>query len=148
MNTPTEIRRIADQRLLEAKILVASPLIASYEGAYYLAGYCVELYLKAKICETLDLNDLFSDTSSAKKVATVFKSHRLEELMLLTGLNRKFESDLAANKDLANAWSYITKWNEAKRYVPLGQISKLEAEKLIYAIEDLKNGFLQWILQH
>ncbi len=148
MNSPAEIRRIADQRLLEAKILLQSPANKHYDGAYYLAGYCVELYLKAKICEALDLDDLFSDTSMAKKITATFKSHRLEELMLLTGLNRKFELAKSANIALASSWSQIKLWNESKRYLPPGTILRAEVEELMSAIEDPQNGFLQWIRQH
>jgi|GEM_PF-4930966 len=102
MNSPAEIRQLADQRLLEAKLLLANGGIIFFEGVYYLAGYCVELYLKAKICESLDLDDLFSDTSTAKKTAGTFKSHRLEELMLVSGLSKKFEIAKAPNLPLAN----------------------------------------------
>ncbi len=155
MNSPAKIRRIADQRLLEAKILVDSPLSASYEGAYYLAGYCVELYLKAKICERLDLPDLFQDADSSvtnqasfshTQVGKLFKLHELPKLLLLSGLSQRLDRETIANQDLVANWSVIKGWKETKRYSPPGLISKSAAESLIDAIQNTQNGFLQWIL--
>ena len=47
-----ELKALAATRLLEAKSLFNKRL---YDGACYLAGYVVELALKARICKTLDL---------------------------------------------------------------------------------------------
>ena len=157
MNTPTEIRRIADQRLLEAKILVDSPLSTSYEGAYYLAGYCVELHLKARICELLDLPDLFLDaeasatnqaSSSHAQVGKLFKLHELTKLVSLAGLSRKLEHEVVGNPSLIANWSVIKKWKETKRYSPPGSIDKIAVERLIDSIENPQTGFLQWMLKH
>ena len=56
MTSPTEIKKIADIRLEEAKILLEKD---KFNGAFYLAGYSVELYLKAKICRVFGIPDLF-----------------------------------------------------------------------------------------
>lgn len=155
MNTPTDIRRIADQRLLEAKILVDSPLSTSYEGAYYLAGYCVELHLKAKICERLELPDLFLDAESSannqasfshSQIGKFFKLHELSKLLLLSGLSQRLDREVITNPDLVANWSVIKGWKETKRYSSPGLISKSAAKSLIDAIENTQNGFLQWIL--
>ena len=94
MTNPDEIRRIADRRLEEAGLLFRSGF---FEGAYYLAGYTVELHLKAKICERLDLYDLFEDAESSVanrasfsnlQIGRLFKVHELQKLLLLSGLSK------------------------------------------------------------
>lgn len=56
MKTVAHIKELAKTRLEEAKILCAA---GKYDGAFYLAGYSVELMLKAKICEHFDIDDLY-----------------------------------------------------------------------------------------
>lgn len=45
MTNPSEIIKLAWQRLQEAEILYSNNM---HDGAFYLAGYSVELMLKAK----------------------------------------------------------------------------------------------------
>lgn len=47
----TDFQQLADSRLLEAKTLLANNL---FDGAVYLAGYALELALKARICKIID----------------------------------------------------------------------------------------------
>ena len=47
MNSNIEIRQLAEERLKDAQVLLANE---RHEGAFYLAGYAVELTLKAKVC--------------------------------------------------------------------------------------------------
>jgi HEPN domain-containing protein len=53
MKTVQEIKDIAFERLQEAAILCDNE---KYDGAFYLAGYAIELMLKAKICERFDVD--------------------------------------------------------------------------------------------
>ena len=48
METPFTIRALAALRLAEATVLIQA---GKPDGAFYLAGYSVELALKAKIAE-------------------------------------------------------------------------------------------------
>ena len=59
-----EIKQLAWQRLEEAKILSSNNMC---DGAFYLAGYSVELMLKAKICERLGIPNLFAESDSYAK---------------------------------------------------------------------------------
>jgi len=56
MNTPKAILSLADARTVEAEGLHAT---GHYDLAFYVSGYVVELYLKAKICQLLDIPDYF-----------------------------------------------------------------------------------------
>ena len=58
MNTSEEIKKLADLRLEEAIILLNNK---KSNGAFYLLGYTVELYLKYKICKMLNIDDLFDN---------------------------------------------------------------------------------------
>lgn len=48
MKHPSNIKNLAWQRLDEAKVLFRNK---KFEGAFYLAGFSVELMLKSKACE-------------------------------------------------------------------------------------------------
>ncbi len=56
MINPQEIEKLAWQRLEEAKILYENKM---FDGAFYLAGYSVELMLKSKICNRMGIPNLF-----------------------------------------------------------------------------------------
>lgn len=58
MKTIAEIKQLSKLRLEEAEILC---IAGKYDGAFYLAGYSVELMLKAKICENFDMDNLFDE---------------------------------------------------------------------------------------
>ena len=62
METPDIMRQLARLRLEEAAVLVANN---RPDGAFYLAGYAVELTLKARIAERLGIASLFADKISA-----------------------------------------------------------------------------------
>ena len=79
MPTKIELEQLAQTRLDEAKSLIEKGF---YDGAFYLAGYVIELALKARICKVLDLSD-YPDTG---KLGTIFKTHSFDELLLLSGL--------------------------------------------------------------
>ena len=90
MTNPTDIRQLADLRIEEAENLnkVGYP-----DGAFYLAGYAVELYLKAKICENLNLPTFYSQYAPRTDLSKTFLIHNLDRLILLSGLLPKFESE-------------------------------------------------------
>ena len=56
--TRAEFQRLAEQRLVEAKVLLDE---GHWDGAYYLAGYAVELALKACVIKMLLATDAFPE---------------------------------------------------------------------------------------
>ena len=56
--TRAEFQQLAEQRLLEAKALLDQ---GKWDGAYYLAGYAVELALKACVIKMLLATDAFPE---------------------------------------------------------------------------------------
>ena len=123
MINPEEIRKLANQRLKEAEILYQN---GQYDGAYYLAGYAVELSLKAKICERLGLPNLFDETNSnnnsikgISEIRKTLKTHNLTVLLILCGLKPTFDEGKATNLEIAILNSLLlNSWDENARYKP------------------------------
>ncbi len=107
MRNPQEIKNLARQRVQEAEILYKNGMC---DGAFYLAGYSVELMLKAKICERLGIPNLFDESdatvNSLKGIGEIrktLKTHNLFTLLIFSCLKVKFDTDTVTNKDLAIA---------------------------------------------
>lgn len=147
MENPQEITELANRRIDEARVLLENNY---YEGAIYLAGYAIELSLKSKICSLLDIPNLFSFRSNniRKEYLRSYKSHDLEQLILLSGLRNKFQDAKSENLRLFENWSVVCEWSEEKRYCKCGIESFEEAEKFINAIIDPQNGIKSWIENH
>ncbi len=152
MINPQEIKNLAFQRLKEAEVLYKNGM---FDGAFYLAGYSVELMLKAKICERLGIPNLFDETNkdanSIKSIGDIrkpLKTHNLFTLLIFSGLKVKFDIDKAINKDLAKANSLLfNAWDENARYKPCGHMQDKDVEKLINLLSGA-NGILTWIEQN
>lgn len=152
MTTPNEIKKLAWQRLDEASILYKN---GKCDGSFYLAGYSVELMLKAKICERLGIPNLFDETdtktnqiSGIRDIRKTLKTHNLFILLIFSGLKVKFDVDKAKNKNLAKANSLLfSNWDENARYKPCGHMKDKDVENLLNLLSD-SNGILRWIEQN
>ena len=111
-----------------------------YDGASYLAGYVIELALKARICKILKLD--YPDTGEISKS---FKTHKLDTLVKLGGLYEAFDEELSRNDAFNINWGIIILWSESFRYRPTGSSGKSDVHSLIAAIDDPDNGILTWI---
>lgn len=149
MTSPQEIRKLAKQRLEEAEILFKA---GKCDGAFYLAGYSVELMLKAKICERLGIPNLFDETNQASnsihgigEIRKALKTHNLFILLIFSGLKVRFDEDKATNRHLTKASTVLfNSWNENARYKPCGHMTDRDVEKLITLLSG-DNGILSWI---
>ncbi len=149
MTNPIEIRNLARQRLSEAEILYQN---GKFDGAFYLAGYSVELTLKAKICERLGIPNLFDETDQNTnsirgigEIRKTLKTHNLFTLLIFSGLKVKFDTEKATNIELAKANSLLfNAWDENARYKPCGHMLDRDVEKLINLLSQT-NGILSWI---
>lgn len=149
MTNPKEIKELALQRLKEADVLFQNKMC---DGAFYLAGYSVELILKAKICERLGIPNLFdeknTDANSIEGIGEIrkpLKTHNLFTLLIFSVLKIKFDIDKAANKSLAKANSLLfSAWSEQVRYKPCGHTKEEDVKNLINLLGSA-NGLLSWI---
>jgi HEPN domain-containing protein len=133
--TRAEFQELAEQRLAEAKALLDQ---GQWDGAYYLAGYAVELALKACIIKILLATDAFPDKEFSKNCYT----HAVEKLVVLAKLDGALKTAAYADPDLLTNWALARDWSEEKRY---HRIDKTEAEALYAAIADAVHGVLPWI---
>lgn len=138
MPTRRELKKLAEIRLLESKALFDKKL---YDGACYLAGYVIELALKARICKVLDMVHY----PESGEISRSFKTHKYDELIKLSGLERKFDEAKNLNPSLLTNWSLVTEWSEEFRYRPVGTNTQIRAHKIINALEDSNDGVFTWI---
>jgi len=133
--TRAEFQELAERRLAEAKALLD---LGKWDGAYYLAGYAVELALKPCIIKMLMEADAFPDRDLSKNCYT----HAIEKLVVLAKLDgpRKVATD--ADPELRANWLLARDWSEEKRY---HRIEEAEAKELYTAIAHANRGVLPWI---
>jgi hypothetical protein len=144
MNSAKDIKDLGKIRLEEAQILLDNEKV---NGAFYLLGYTIELYLKHKICQVLDIDDLFDTKCSLKKYfegRNPFFSHDLNTLLVYSGLKNKFDLAKSDNQVLFKTTSLlIDAWSEKSRY-DIQPKSKKDVQDAINLLKDPK-GLLSWI---
>jgi hypothetical protein len=105
-------------------------ILGRLEGAAYLCGYGIELALKARICKTLGWNE-FPATRKEFEGYGSFKTHNLEVLLRLSGVEQKVKTQNLAE------WSEVTKWDPESRYTPLGSANQADTKLMIDSAENL-----------
>jgi HEPN domain-containing protein len=118
----------------EAKVLLDSNCP---EGAYYLAGYAAECALKACIAKQTGRHE-FPD----KKRVQDSHTHDLGKLAELAGLATALSEAEKLNPALYLRWKIVRNWSERSRY---GRPSHAEAEELLAALNDRRQGVLRWL---
>lgn len=127
MLSRTELQNIARERLKDARVLLNA---GRYDGAVYLGGYVVEVALKSRICKTLKWTG-FPQTRSEFQSFLSFKTHDLDVLLRLSGLEAKIKTQYLAE------WSAVAAWDPEARYNPMGNTSQTDAQLLIDAAKKL-----------
>ena len=130
----TDLQQLAEMRVEEAQVLFDA---RKFDGAYYLAGYAVELALKACIAKLTNQHDFYS-----KDIANKCFNHKPETLVMVAGLQSRLEAAMKADIDLKSNWGVACVWNESSRY---DRHDEPEADDLLKAITDRDHGVLQWI---
>lgn len=106
MISVVELKNLCTDRLEDAKTLFKA---GRYEGAFYLCGYVVEMGLKMRICQTLEWVG-YPNTANEFKNFLSFKTHDLEVLLHLSGIETKVKAKFWSE------WSSVISWNPEKRY--------------------------------
>jgi len=119
--------------LADAKHLLAD---GRWANAYYLAGYAVELALKACIAKTFK-----AETIPDKALVNATYSHNFTNLVGTAELTADLNNRKMAQAFEIN-WGVVVQWSEESRYESRGE---QEAKDLIAAIEDATDGVLVWI---
>ena len=127
MLTQAELRTIARERLVDAKTLLGA---RRYDGCAYLAGYVVEIALKARICQTLKWSG-FPETNAEWAKHRSLKTHDFDTLLLYTGVEAKIRARLGPE------WATLQDWNPEQRYGLPGRTTRQDAENMIDAASKL-----------
>lgn len=140
MPTRAEFQKMADDRILDAQTLLDGQ---RWSAAYYLAGYAVECGLKACILANVERNPhvIFEDRNFS---ASCFK-HDASQLLDVTGLRGDLAREIDANRTLGDNWLKVKDWSERSRYEDR---PRSEAEELVMAVSDPRDGVLPWIKRH
>ena len=95
-----------------------------------MGGYVVEIALKNRICKTLKWSG-FPQTSGEFQNYQSFKTHKLNVLLHLSGVEAKIRANYVAE------WSAVVTWDPEIRYNSMGSTSQPKAESLIEAAKIL-----------
>src|SRR3989442_15738159 len=107
MLTKTDLEALAQTRLEDALFLFQAGRASS---AYFLAGYAVELALKACIAKNFQ-SDVIPDKAFVLEIYT----HSLDKLLGTAGLRPQYEVDSKSDPQFATAWGIASKWTEESR---------------------------------
>ena len=132
----TELQKIAEGKLEDACLLLQHH---RYSNSYYLAGYAVEIGLKACIAAQVT-----RETVPGKTFLQKFFSHDFDALIGLAGLASEKKRQLKSPNFQAN-WAIVSEWTPDTRYEAMDVTS---AQTMIQAITIPEFGVMQWIKQH
>ncbi len=121
MLTKNELLKISGARLRDSEILFQSN---RFDGAIYLCGYALEIRLKLRICKTLGWAGYPSTRGEFENLQS-FKTHKLDILLRLSGIEDKIKKVFFAY------WSAAATWDPEDRYKPIGNTTKQEAYSMI-----------------
>jgi len=134
-----DLQQLAEERLLALQSLILSK---NWPSAYYLAGYAVELGLKACVLVRLTSEpELVFDRPKAKFAESCW-THRINDLLELAGLAKQKNVDSNQTVALGTNWQRVSFWTESSRYEMKTQV---EAEELYNAITDAQAGVMPWL---
>lgn len=138
MNRKT-LQAIAAERVKDAKALLGRK---RWAAAYYLAGYAVEIGLKACVLRYVgESGAIFSDAKYLKELGGAW-THDLEKLVGLAGLKPKVQQQVQQSAKFDEYWAVVKSWSEVSRYETK---TETEARQLFEAITDPADGVLKWI---
>lgn len=118
-----EIEKIVQARIEDAEILYKE---SRFDGSVYLCGYAVELGLKARICRTLQ----WDEYPTSGKYNT-FKTHDLDVLLHLTGMEDKVKLKYLEE------WSIVAQWSPDARYNPIGTVKDSDAKDMLDSTKEI-----------
>jgi hypothetical protein len=122
-----ELQNLCRDRVKEAEALTKAKL---YDGAYYLCGYAIEIGLKKRISQTLRWKDGYPRTEGEFKNLTSFKTHDLDVLLHLSGIEDKIK------KTCFSEWSIVTAWKPEIRYASRSKTAEM-AKGMLAAVKNL-----------
>jgi hypothetical protein len=135
--TKSDLERLAQIRLDDSLLLLQAKRSSS---AYYLAGYSVELALKACVAKLIQLN-VIPDKGFINAVYT----HKFDSLLSTAGLLPQFQAEARTDHEFAAYWAIASKWSEESRYEFWDPIA---AATMLQAVNEPVHGVFRWVKLH
>ncbi len=132
-----DLQALANAKLADAAFLLLS---RRFSNAYYLAGYAVEIGLKACIAAQIS-----AETIPDKAFVKNILNHDFRVLVSLAGLTGALKDEEDKDQDFARNWALASQWLPNSRYETFDPVS---AQLLVHAIADPASGVLKWIQVH
>jgi putative lipase involved disintegration of autophagic bodies len=129
-----DLQAHAQAKLDDALLLLGN---GRYSNAYYLAGYAVEIALKACIAA-----QFAADVIPDKGFVNSIYQHSLKNLVGAAGLSAEHRDEQDRDSNFAANWALVAQWSPDNRY---DSTDAMTAQAMITAIADPKSGVLKWI---
>lgn len=120
-----DLRKLAEAKIRDALLLFEN---SGFSNAYYLAGYSLEIAMKACIAKQFSAN-----TMPDKQMVIDTYSHDLNRLIGVAGLRIEFLEKREADTLFAQYWAIASKWSPESRY---RLIDKSETQYFLNSIVD------------
>lgn len=130
----SDLRAMAQAKMDDASLLLDN---GRYSSAYYLAGYAVEIGLKACVAAQLS-----AETIPDKAVIRDIFKHDFKTLIGLAGLAGALKQRQDEDGGFAANWALVSQWSPDARYELSDAMS---ARLLLEAIGDRITGIFPWI---
>ncbi len=130
----TDLQAVAQGKIDDAQYLFTNH---RYSNAFYLAGYAIEIGLKACIAK-----QFAADAIPDKKFVVDIHVHDLKKLIGLAGLTAELRKREAGSAQFSVNWALVTEWTPEVRY---GAIDAFTARFMIVAVTHATDGVLPWI---
>ena len=132
--TRTDLRALAQAKIDDAILLLTN---GRASNAYYLAGYAIELSLKACIAAQVT-----AETIPDKEFIKRILNHDFGTLIGLAGLAPQLKAKKDGDPVFAANWAIVSEWEPDSRYEAKDTMA---TQLIIQAIVDPKAGVLEWI---
>ena len=132
-----DLQKMAEGKFADAVLLFQNQRHAS---AYYLAGYAVELAIKAVIAK-----QIVAETIPDRQIINRVFTHKLDDLMGLGGLLVRLKEQFRKDPSFQANWGIVSNWSVESRYEI---IDPFQAAEMLQAVGDPEHGILQWLKTH
>jgi hypothetical protein len=132
-----DLQAVSQCKLEDAQLLLNN---RRFSNAYYLAGYAIEIGLKACVAAQFG-RDTIPDLAFVKSIY----QHNLPSLIGLAGLSAVLREKQDADDDFGANWATVCEWKPEVRYQ---SIDALSSQQMIEAIIHDKSGVFPWIKQY
>jgi HEPN domain-containing protein len=131
----SDLQILAETRVADAEALLQ---MGRWAAAYYLLGYAIECGLKACAVKQFREHEV-----PDRKVVNDFYTHRLDQLLNISGVKDALEQRAAVDQEFQKNWNAVRDWSEASRYEHA--TTEAKARDMLIAVTDTASGVLTWL---